>query len=227
MDLFWFGRFTRRRIRTWVKFDPSFDHYLNASPGIAVTGHSGNWEVMGLATALRGVSLTSVATPLPNPFVNGMLNRLRQITGQQIVAREGAVKKLIAHLKAGGSTAMLMDQNTLPRDGGEFVPFFGLPVPISKAASALAKRTGAAIVFTFCLLDSNGNYTLHALPPLNPTPTDPPAYNLTKAVAQIMEEHIRKHPGQWLWMYKRWKYIPEGSPPDKYPFYARPVTPTN
>jgi KDO2-lipid IV(A) lauroyltransferase len=223
IDLFWFGRSTAKRIQNCVKFDPSFDHYLKTNPAIIISGHFGNWEVMGLATALHGAPSMSVAMPLANPFVDSILNRLRRVTGQQIVTREGAVRKIITHLKSGGKTGMLMDQNTLPNDGGEFVPFFNLPVPVSKAASSLARRTDAAIVFAFCLLDQNGNYTLRALPPIRPEPGD--QHDLTPAIARIMEELIRQHPGQWLWMYKRWKFIPADSPPDNYPFYARPVKP--
>ena len=45
----------------------------------------------------------------------------------------------------------------------------------------------------------------------------------TERCAQAIEAEVRARPELWLWMYKRWKYIPEGEEPDRYPFYARGV----
>ena len=43
----------------------------------------------------------------------------------------------------------------------------------------------------------------------------------TRDIAAAMEKVVRKHPEQWLWIYKRWKYIPDSRSEDEYPFYAR------
>lgn len=221
LDLFWFGMFSRKRIETYVKFDPSFNFYFNTAPAVVVTGHLGNWEVLGQAVALHGDPCVSVAAPLENPFVDWMLNRFRRATGQEIVEKKGAMKTLIKALREGGRTALLMDQNTLPSDGGEFVDFFGLSVPISKAVSALIRRTGADIVFIFCVADNDGRYTAYALPPFSAKGAEVSDDEITQAVAEMLECEIRKHPGQWLWMYKRWKHVPPGASPEGYPFYAR------
>ena len=221
LDLFCFGRRKRKRIEAHVKFDPSFDHYLKTAPVIAVTAHFGNWEIMGQAAAVHGEPPVSVAAPLPNRFVDRMLTRLREGTGQEISAQAGAVRSLMKALRAGGRTALLMDQNTLPRDGGEFVDLFGRPVPISKAAAGLASHTGAPVVFTYCVADADGTYTAHALPPVHARGERGAGRDLTQTIAQMLESVVRKHPGQWLWMYKRWKYIPQNETPDRYPFYAR------
>lgn len=221
LDLFWFSMFSKKRIETYVKFDPSFNFYFNTAPAVVVTGHLGNWEVLGQAMALHGDPCVSVAAPLANPFVDQILNRLRRATGQQIAEKKGAIRTLIKVLKKGGRTALLMDQNTLPSNGGQFVDFFGLSVPISKAVSALLKRTEADIVFIFCIADNEGGYTAYALPPYKVHGKEVSVDEVTQTVAGILEREIRKYPGQWLWMYKRWKYIPPGTSPEGYPFYAK------
>jgi lauroyl/myristoyl acyltransferase len=114
-----------------------------------------------------------------------------------------------------------MDQNILPQQGGEFVNLFGLPVPISKSAAGLASHTGAAIVFTYCVADTEGNYQAYALPPIRASEQRHQEKEVTHAIAQMLENVIKKHPDQWLWMYKRWKFIPDGKSPNEYPFYAR------
>jgi lauroyl/myristoyl acyltransferase len=221
LDLFWFGWRTHRRVGAHVSFDPSFDHYFKTAPLVAITAHLGNWEVMGLAAARHGEPAFSVAAPLDNRFVDRMLTRLREETGQQIAEQGGAVRTLLKALKHGGRTALLLDQNTLPRDGGVFVTLFGRPVPISKTAAGLASHSGAPIVFTYCVADEKGHYRAYALPPMKASGKRGDEIEITQAIAGMLESVITKHPDQWLWMYKRWKYIPDGESPEQYPFYAR------
>lgn len=222
LDLFWFSAFARKRILAHVTLDDSFRHYLDTEPVIAVTAHFGNWEVMGQAASAHGRPSVSVMAPLENPFATWILKRFRGATGQQVAEREGAVRTLIRALRHKGRVALLMDQNTLPEEGGVFVPFFGLPVPVSKAVHALSAHTGAAIVLTFCRANPDGSYTAFARPPLPPARADDPEEKITGLITNVVEEEIRKHPEQWLWMYKRWKFVPPGAPRDKYPYYAKP-----
>lgn len=221
LDVFWFQRRTAARLRRHVRFDPSYhSHYVPHAPCIIVTAHYGNWEVMGLAGALDGYPMHSVAMPLKNPYVDAMLGRARNLTGQQVVPRSGAVKSLLRVLRGGGRTAFLMDQNTLPEEGGQFVPFFGLPVPVSGAAEMLAQRTGAAVVFAYSAVDGMGDYTVHCLPPLF---AGAGGAGITERTTGMLEAQVRRSPGAWLWMYKRWKFIPAGADGSRFPYYARPL----
>jgi KDO2-lipid IV(A) lauroyltransferase len=158
----------------------------------------------------------AVVAPISNPLADRMLTRLRRLTGQEVTPREGAFKTLVRTLRDGGYVGLMMDQNTVPARGGEFVKFFGLPVPMSRAAAALEEKTAATVVFIFCLPDGRGNYTVRALRP------GPAGHGrTTQALAEAMEDVIRRDPGQWMWTYKRWKYIPPGASRDGFPFYAR------
>lgn len=222
LDLFWFSVFSSKRIPAHLVFDPSFSNYFDRAPVVGTTAHFGNWEVMGQGAALLGKGPLSVATPLDNAFVDWILRRWRGQTGAQIADRSGAVKTLIRLLKKGGRTALLMDQNTLPEEGGVFVNFFGLPVPVSKAAFALATWSGADIVPAFCCAGDDGmHYTAYSFEPIKVEKGKTSELEITQAIALATEKAIREKPGKWLWMYKRWKFIPPGAPAEKYPYYAR------
>jgi KDO2-lipid IV(A) lauroyltransferase len=221
LDLFWFQFRTRPRIARWFRFDPSFDVYWTRSPWVVVTAHYGNWEVMGQAAALRGHGSVSVTAPLANPLVDRLLRRWRRVTGQQVVARQGAVRSLLTTLRQGGRVALLADQNTLPSEGGEFVDFFGAPVPISNAAAVLSRHTGADILMVFCAVEPGGRYRAFALEPMKAGARGQAARDVTEVLARRIEGVIREAPGPWLWMYKRWKTVPRGVDPARYPFYAR------
>ena len=224
LDLFWFAYFTERRVKRMVKFDTSFDAFFSTQPLVVMTGHLGNWEVLGLALALRGAPCLSVAAPLLNPFADRFLNSVRRRTGQRIASQRGAIRMLLKELKSGGRTALLLDQNTLPRDGGEFVDFFGLPVPMSKAAAALVEHSKAPVMFVYCLADRRGYYTAYALPKLDAAGEGMKGTEITRAVAGMIEKAVAKDPAQWLWMYRRWNYIPDEHDRSGYPFYARKVS---
>jgi KDO2-lipid IV(A) lauroyltransferase len=217
-DLFWFALNGKRRIAANLTFDASYDYYFKTSPVIVVAGHIGNWEVLGQAMALRGAPTLSVAAPLDNPYVDRILTYLRKTSGQKVVFKEGAVKMLLRTLYDGARVGLILDQNTLPEDGGEFVALFGLPVPMSKAATTLSERTNAQIVLVYAVQDGDNRYMAYA------HPVEPSSgRTMTQTIADAMEVVIRKHPGQWLWMYKRWKYIPSGHSGAGFPFYARRV----
>ncbi len=225
LDIFWFSVFNSRRISAWVTMDSSCDHFFKASPGIIVSAHMGNWEIMAQAVALHGHPCLTVVAPLENPFVDKIMNRFRRMTGQQVKERQGAVRALMTCLKKGGKIALVLDQNTHPRDGGIFVPFFGVDAPVSKAAASLQIHTGADIVLTYCLAMDDGLYKICSLPPLQLNGKDPHSEkSVTCAITSLIESVIREHPDQWLWIYKRWKYIPADALPEKYPFYAKKIT---
>jgi Kdo2-lipid IVA lauroyltransferase/acyltransferase len=117
--------------------------------------------------------------------------------------------------------ALLMDQNILPRDGGAFVDFFGLPVPVSQAVFPLAARTGAPVAFAYCVADEQGRYTVYLSAPVSVADLGATPLAATQRVAAMSEAAIRQHPGCWLWMYRRWKWVPPERGLEGYPFYAR------
>lgn len=220
LDLFWFSFRGDTRVRKYFTFDRSFDAYSRTRPAVVVTCHLGNWEMLGQALAVRGEPALSVAAPMRNPFVQFLFGLSRRATARPVVAKQGVIRALLRALRRGERVALLLDQNTVPRMGGEFAPFFGLPVPVSKAAAALVARADVPIVFVYCVGERDGGYRAFAREPVRPAAAIERHGGVTQAVTRLVEEAVREHPGEWGWMYKRWRYIPQGHPRDGYPFYA-------
>ena len=220
-DLFWFSVFTEKRIRRWVRFDASCERHCSTWPAVLLGLHLGNWEILGQALALRGQLGASVAMPLKNPWIDARIVAWRRRTGQTIIPRNGAVRRLLTILREGGRVALLIDQNTKPAEGGVFVDFFGLPAPVSRAAAALAIRAQAPVIVLHCLPQADGGYCAYASEPMPPPADKTAETDFTRVLCKRMEQTIRSAPERWLWMYKRWKYIPAGSDPARYPFYAK------
>ncbi len=222
LDYLWFSRNTRQRLEQYVTFDESVAQWVRrGGPFIAVTAHFGNWELLGKYAAMMGVPLASVAKPIRNIDIDERVNAFRQTLGQVVVPRQGALRALLRVLKEGGVVALVLDQDTRLSDGGVFVPFFGVPVPVSNAAAVLALRLNVPVLPAFCRAEPGGRYRCYALDVLMPGSFAADGEDaFTARITAAIEAEIRATPDQWLWSYKRWKRRQPGVDPARYPFYA-------
>lgn len=221
LDYFWFSVDRKARLEKWVVVEDTVKQWLRKGALVAVTAHFGNWEILGLITVQSGSRIASVAKPVKNPLIDAEINRVRSQSGQSIIPREGAIRFLVRVLKEQGTVALLLDQDTLPSDGGVFVPFFGVPVPVATAAAGLALKLKVPILMAFCTCNDQGVYRCYVTDVFLPEQVDGQSpKELTVAITGCLEREIRKHPGYWLWTYKRWKRRLAGFDPSRYPFYA-------
>ena len=164
--------------------------------------------------------------PVKNEVVNDLLIKRREITGQKIIPREGALRKLLNILRNQGKTAFLVDQNTEENEGGIWVDYFGLPVPVTPAPAALASKTNSEIFIGFSAPQPHGRYLVYITQtlPLSSDSSKETIRSLTQQTLTAIECEVRKHPEHWLWMYKRWKTKKTGSETAGYPFYTKVVS---
>lgn len=228
IDYFWFVRCTGERVLKHITLDKSLFLYFPSPPAVGVTAHFGNWELLSRGMAAAGYKHEAVSAPLSNPAVDEIIISFRTTENAKMIPMQGAVRGLLRALHRGIYIALLLDQNTKPRDGGIFVDFFGLSVPMSTSAALLAERVNVPVVPLFCMARPGGDYLIYALPPVRTAdasldgPDSVPA--TTQKIALAFQKEIEKHPEQWMWMYKRWKHIKPGVPAGAYPYYAKPLS---
>ena len=228
LDIFWFSRHTASRIQKYVQIDPSLEHLDRTHAQLCITGHLGNWELIGMYFGLQGLHVTSVANPIQNGVVDEVMTRVRESTGQRILPRKGAIRETLKTLREGGKAGFLLDQNTKPEEGGIYIDFFGLPVPVSAAGASLALRTECDLAFCFCIPQPGGSYHAFVSKVVSP-PYDVEGdrneriQQLTQSIGNHIQTQVATYPGAWLWTYKRWKFVGPGQERASYPFYARPI----
>jgi len=181
-----------------------------------LTGHIGAWELSSHAHALYGFPLHYMARPLDNKPLDAMVNRYRGLSGNQPIYKNEAARMMLHILKKAGTVGVLADQNTMPGEG-VFVNFFGIPACTTTGIARVALHTDAAVVPGYAFWDGKlRKYRLRFEPPVELVRTGDMEGDIlenTQRFARVLEEIIRKYPGQWIWIHARWKNRPKGEKP--------------
>jgi KDO2-lipid IV(A) lauroyltransferase len=182
---------------------------------IFMTAHFGAWELSSFAHAIYGYPLRFVTRPIDNPLVEKLISTYRMASGNVPIQRRSAARDILKALHQNKAVGILFDQNTT-RSEGIFADFFGIPAATTPAIALFALRTGAAVVPGFLIWDEAlKRHRLRLDPPvelINSGDLERDVLENTKLFNRILEEYIRKYPGQWLWIHRRWKTRPEGEP---------------
>ena len=223
LELFWAPRFVRastlHRHAVFVGYD-IMDAALRRGRGVVgAVPHLGSWEFLGYASALRGTPLTSIARPLDNRWINDYLIGVRTWTGQEIIYKQNALRRMIGCLRENRVIGVPSDQNV--RHNGIFAPFFGRSAATVRSTALLVVKYGASLVVANPCREETPygfRYILEVSPAvdLSHFPRDGnELQHVTEYFTRKIEEFVRKHPEQYLWMHRRWKTRPPEERPDE------------
>ena len=225
VDCFWFLRDTHRRVTEWVEIDDTLKEVSRGTEGCAtITAHLGNWELAAHAMCENGRKLTSVFAPIGTPYTQKKLLASREVSGQHLVPKQGAVLNLLRCYRHKQIIGLLLDQFTNVTAGGMFVDILGIPAPISRIAGTIHARCGCPLYIAACPHLGDGRYRAMTYAHL-PAGSGLSEEETTRWVADQLSAMIRRHPDQWLWMYRRWRHIRPGDDPARYPYYAHAFNP--
>jgi KDO2-lipid IV(A) lauroyltransferase len=214
-ELLKFGTLSRRQMLAAIEGEGEERVRQALAQGRGVlffTGHFGYWEIHAMAFALRIEPTSLLARPLDNPLLDAMLEEIRTSTGNRVIQRRGAVRRILKDLAAGRGVAILIDQH-LHESDAVYVGFFQRPAATTSALAALALRTGAPVIPVFALPLPRGRYRLIYERPVEPPLADAPdaVREFTQRCTDVLEMYVRRHPDLWLWMHRRWRDQEPGS----------------
>jgi KDO2-lipid IV(A) lauroyltransferase len=178
---------------------------------VFVTGHLGNWELMARAVAKVGAPVSAVAKRGGDVRLMGLIEGWRLDGAVTTLWREDAstARALLRVFKENRVLGLLVDQDTTVQ--GVWVPFFGRPAFSPRAPADLALRTGAPILVgtSHRKGERPGDGFLFEMTEIlyDPKPADREAevLRITAACQAVLEDAIRRHPADWVWMHERWK----------------------
>ncbi len=174
-----------------------------------LTAHLGAFELVATEMAFRGYKPLIIGTAMKDERLTQLLWKQRSKLGATAIERGKETVRLIKTLKAGGTVAILIDQDT--RVKSVFVDFFGRACSTPVGAALLALRTGAAVVPVFVHLRDDLMQQITCYPEVELIQTGNEAEDIrlnTQKFTGIIEREIRRYPEQWVWMHERWKTQP-------------------
>lgn len=177
-------------------------------PAMLFTGHIGNWEVLPLATARKGVQFATVYRASDNREIDALILELRRasVGANEQLFPKGAkgARQTLMHLRQKGFVGMLPDQKM---NDGIRAEFFGHPAMTPSALAALALKVGCPVLPTYAQRLAPGRFRVTYEAPVPLPDTGDKAADvaaLTQSVNDRLEAWIRAKPESWLWLHRRW-----------------------
>jgi KDO2-lipid IV(A) lauroyltransferase len=216
-----FGKSIAEVVRIYYGFGDSLidnvvikgeEHYIKAKAKgkgiIFITGHCGNWELMAVAFGVKVAPVSVVARAQYNPYINGMIGKIRARYGNSVIYKKGALKGILACLKKEGTVGILMDQAVV-RDEGFIINFLGRGAWTTKMPALIARKTGTPVIPIF--ISREGDWHVITIYPEVPMKREEMSESALKDDTQLLssyiDEYIEEHPTEWLWIHRRWKRV--------------------
>lgn len=198
--------------------EPALTPLLAGEPTLLLTGHCGNWEMLGYTLALLGFPVHALYRPMDMKPMDRWVRQTRGRRGLVLVDKFGATRILPGVMERRAPVGFIADQNA--GDRGLFVPFFDRLASSYKSIGVLAMRYGATLIcgqarrlgglpgdgvpslfrYRIDIVDSFGPDAWRGQPD--------PLFYITSRYRRAMEEMVRRAPEQYLWMHRYWKSRP-------------------
>lgn len=191
----------------WVEEVSGLEHFEQAlakGRGIVLlTGHLGNWELLGAWLCRKGYPMYAVVQRNENPEMERLIEESRCRIGLKTLSKSFGMRGVLHALKKGAVVALLADQH-----GGDLlIDFMGRRAKTFSGPAVFSLLTGAPIVPVVSFRRAPFRHEIVVLPPLV-APEGERAFQieaLTRQANEILESLIRLHPEQWLWLHRRWR----------------------
>ncbi len=184
---------------------------LEAKKGVLMLSlHLGNGDLAVAALSQKGWSISLISKLFKAKWLNDFWFGLRAKHGTKFIAPERSSFEILRALKANRIVAFVLDQFMGPPVGCK-TKFFGVETGTAMGLALMAERTGAPVVPSYNYRDRLGHWVIVFDEPIPWRDLGPKASRdeniaaMTQVYTDKIEEIIRQHPEQWMWIHRRWK----------------------
>ncbi|MEK6733512.1 MAG: lipid A biosynthesis lauroyl acyltransferase [Pseudomonadota bacterium] len=168
---------------------------------IFFTAHMANWEVASKALNAHGTRFHAVYRAANNKLVDNLINNdIRAKIDMPLIPKgKAGAKQVIATILAEQHIVMLIDQKM---NDGIKVPFLGKDAMTAPAIASLALKYNCPIIPIHITRKNKYYFDIDILPQLELHKKD--TKTIMIEINEIIGSWVRKTPGQWFWLHKRW-----------------------
>jgi len=188
---------------------PRLQEALATGRGVMLlTGHFTPTELAArMLSEAAGKPVIGIVRRNNSPCLEATFEKARSRVGSTLAKKD--VRGMLRALQGGGMLAYSADQNFTYQNA--FVPFFGVPAATLTSTPDLVRR-GRAIVLPFWFhREPDGRYCLQ-VEEMWPGWLDASPEEAAAIYMRELEAVVRRHPEQYLWVHRRFKTRPPGSP---------------
>lgn len=180
---------------------------------LLITGHFGNWELVGAYIAARGFPVDVIVRRMSNPIFDRYLNQTRADLGMTVVYDADAVRRTTRSLKEGRAIGFLADQGVLNL-ASTHVPFFGRPAKTPRGPAVFTLRYRVPTLFVAGVREPDGRFhlSIQNVPYEQTGDRERDVDGIVASYTRILEGLVRETPEQYFWQHRRWKHQPADTP---------------
>ena len=154
----------------------------------------------------QAYQILHIYKPLHNPYIDGMLQRVRSQYGGVNVAKHATVRTVVKMHKEGThfGVGFITDQSPNKTEAKYWTTFLHQDTVFMDGAEKLAKMVDMSVLYADIHYLRRGYCQVH-FDVITDSPKDTADGEITEAFARCLEQTIRRDPPYWFWSHKRWK----------------------
>lgn len=173
---------------------------------LLVAAHFSTLEMGGLFIGQQ-TTMDAIYRRHDNPLMEHLITKGRLRFCNQVIERRD-LRAVLRNLRKNHCIWYAPDQD-MGMDTSVFVPFFGHQAATLTATSRLAGLNNSPVIICAYHREDGGCYRVSFSPALDEFPSSDAKVDAER-INSLLEECIRRHPEQYLWLHKRYKTQPEG-----------------
>lgn len=173
--------------------------------------HIGNGDMAATAISMKGIPITLITKTFKNKLMNDLWFSIRGHQGVKYIDAHGKNNafEILKALKQNRSVVFVLDQ-FMGKPFGIATTFFGIKTGTAYGLALFYLKTKSPIIPIYTYEGNDQKMHVVFCPVLKldhliDDDKDHSILRLTQYFNDIIEEKVRKHPDQWMWVHRRWK----------------------
>ena len=200
--------------RDWMDRNVVFhgmENYERARSGgkgvLFLSLHMGSGDLAISMLSLAGMDVNVISKKFKAELANDLWFQLRGHHGTRYIDHRDSAAAIFKALRANGVVIFVMDQ-WAPSTLGIRATFFGKEAGTGFGLALFASKKRLPVLPVYAHRDDSGIHHIvigEEIPLEVKATRDETLAHMTEKYNRVLEEIIRRHPDQWMWLHRRWK----------------------
>ena len=171
------------------------------------SAHIGNGDLGVSALSQKCLKIHLISKIFKTKWMNDLWFSSRRKHGTKFIAPKKSSYEILKALKAKEIVIFVLDQYTGPPNGIE-AQFFGHPAGTAFGPALFAQRSKSPVLLIYTYRSGPKKHVITCSDPIpfeEKENKDKTLLHMTQVYNDKIEEAVRAHPEQWMWIHRRWK----------------------